>query len=94
MDNSSEDVLLIQTQKLLNICKNKILRLITEARWYIREKQLHADLDISTVAQVIQQYAVCYEARRHHHSNHLVLEQLDNADLQWRLQRKYPADLV
>jgi hypothetical protein len=43
--------------------KNKVLRGIVDAPWYIRNDSLHKDLDVETVNSVIKKYAQSHEQR-------------------------------
>ena len=62
------------------------------APWYISNEQLHRDLHIETVKQVVHRLAISYERRLHRHTN-IEAIQLLNAPLVTRLKRKTPTDI-
>lgn len=74
--------------------QNKALRNIVDAPWYIRNSDLHRDLNMETVDQVIKIFARSHEERLHHHVNIEVIQLLDNTELERRLKRKKPFELV
>jgi len=49
--------------------QNKVLRGIVNAPWYIRNTDLHRDLNMEMVTAVIRRFARKHEARLHQHSN-------------------------
>jgi hypothetical protein len=74
--------------------QNLILRAITNARQYVRNSELHSDLQIQWVRDVIRDFAIAHEERLHAHVNSEVIQLLDtNHDIR-RLKRKKPQDLV
>lgn len=74
--------------------QNKVLRNIVNAPWYIRNKDLHKDLKIETVADEIKKMAQKHEMRLHDHPNIEAIQLLDNREVIKRLQRKKPFELV
>lgn len=74
--------------------QNKVLRGIVNAPWYIRNDDLHRDLNIDFVAKVIQYYAEAHEQRLHRHVNVEAIQLLDNTDQVRRLKRTKPFELV
>jgi hypothetical protein len=74
--------------------QNRVLRGIVDAPWYIRNDNLHKDLDVATVDSVIKQYAQRHEQRLHRHINVETLQLLHNDGLVRRLQRRKPFELV
>lgn len=74
--------------------QNKVLRNIVNAPWYIRNKDLHKDLEIETVEESIKKFASRHEERLHKHANVEAIQLLDNTGLKRRLQRKKPFELV
>lgn len=79
---------------IIQRCQNKILRLITGAEWYQRNDRLHADLEVKTIDEAIQEAAENHEARLHKHINSEALQLLNTGDDLQRLKRKKPNDLV
>jgi hypothetical protein len=65
-----------------------------DATWYIRNVNLHKDLDVATVDSVIKQYAQRHEQCLHRHINVEALQLLHNDGLVRRLQRTKPFELV
>ena len=49
--------------------KNKVLRNIIDAPWYVRNADLHRDLKIETVTAEIKRFARKHEERLLHHEN-------------------------
>ena len=74
--------------------QNKMLRCAVNAPWYIRNSDLHRDLGIPTVREVIKQTATKHETRLSQHENPEALQLLDNDHLTRRLKRKKPFELV
>ena len=59
----------------------KVLRDIVNAPWYIRNTDLHRDLNVEMVTAVIRRFARKHEARLHHHVNVEAIQLLDNSAL-------------
>jgi hypothetical protein len=74
--------------------QNKILRNIISAPWYIRNNDLHRDLEVKVVSSEIQSFAQKHEERLHHHENVEAIQLLDNMGIARRLERKKPFELV
>uniref|UniRef100_A0A1B6CGK2 Reverse transcriptase domain-containing protein n=1 Tax=Clastoptera arizonana TaxID=38151 RepID=A0A1B6CGK2_9HEMI len=74
--------------------QNKVLRAIVNAPWYIRNDNLHKDLDVEIVDNVIKLYAQRHEQRLQQHVNIEAHQLLDNDDLIRRLKRVKPFELV
>jgi len=74
--------------------QNRILRGIVDAPWYIRNDNLHKDLDIETVDSVIKKYAQSHEQWLQGHINVEALQLLHYDDLVRRLKRTKPFELV
>jgi len=62
--------------------------------WYIRNNDLHRDLQVDVVSSEIQRFAQKHEGRLHHQENVEALQLLDIMGLVGRLQRKKPFELV
>lgn len=74
--------------------QNKVLRNIVNAPWYVRNNDLHRDLEVETVAGEIQKCARRHGARLLEHVNIEARELLDNTNIVRRLKRKKPFELV
>ena len=61
---------------------------MVDAPWYIRNSDLHRDLQLDVVSSKIQRFAQKHEGRLHHHENVDVKQLLDNTCIVRRLQRK------
>ena len=61
---------------------------IVSAPWYIRNNDLHRDLEVDAVSSEIQRFAQKHEERLHHHENGEAMQLLDNMGIVRRLQRK------
>ena len=55
---------------------------------YIRNNDLHRDLQVDVVSSEIQRFAQKHEGRLHHHENVQTIQLLDNMGIVRRLQRK------
>ena len=80
--------------KGLQVLQNRVLRNIVNAPWYIRNSDLHKELQVRTVKEEIKKIAKSHEDRLHKHPNVEVLQLLDNKDLVRRLKRIKPFELV
>jgi hypothetical protein len=71
-----------------------VLRIITDAPWYVPNTVIRRDLHIPTVKQEARKYSVSYRTRLDVHPNSLAnalfQEQLGNR----RLKRLYPGELA
>jgi hypothetical protein len=74
--------------------QNKALRNIVKSPWYVRNNDLHRDLEVDVMSSEIQRLAQKYEERLHHHENAEAIQLLDNMGIVCRLQRKKPFELV
>jgi hypothetical protein len=74
--------------------QNKVLRHMVNAPWYIRNNDLHRDLQVDVVPSEIQRFAQKHKGRLHHHENIEAIQLLDNMGIVCRLQRKKPFKLV
>lgn len=74
--------------------QNKFLKNAVNAPWYVRNTDLHRDLKMSLVSEVVKHYAVAHAERLEKHTNPEA-RRLANLDDQCRrLKRKKPNDLV
>jgi hypothetical protein len=70
------------------------LRNIVDAPWYVRNSDLHQDLEINTVDKEIIRSAWKHEERLHQHTSVEALQLLDNSDIVRRLKGVNPFELV
>ena len=68
--------------------QNRVLRSIVDAPWYIRNDNLHKDLDVETVNSVIKKYAQSHEQRLQRHINVEALQLLNKDGLVRRLKEQ------
>jgi hypothetical protein len=74
--------------------QNKVLRDIVNAPWYVRNVDLHRDLNMEMVTTAIQRFAQNHEERLHQHVNVEAIQLLNNSALVRRLKRTKPFELV
>ena len=67
---------------------------MVNAPWYVRNNNLHRDLQVNVVSSEIQRFAQKHEGRLHHHENVEAILLLDNAGIVRRLQREKLFELV
>lgn len=73
--------------------QNKVLRNIVKAPWYIRNADIHRDLNINTIAAEIKSKAEAHELKLLHHNNAEVPVLLNITGMPRRLNRFKPHDL-
>lgn len=81
-------------RRVIQTEQNKILRMITNARWFQRNGSLHDDLKIKLVDEVIADFAHRHERRLQKHPNPEVCILLKTGEDSRRLKRLKPKDLV
>ena len=74
--------------------QSRVLPGIVDAPWYIRNDNLHKDLDVETVDSVIKKYTQSHEQRLQRHINLEALQLLNNDGQVRRLKRTKPFELV
>jgi uncharacterized protein YeeX (DUF496 family) len=74
--------------------QNKVLKCIVNAPWYVRNSDLHRDLGIETVADIIVKFAKSHEKRLQDHINIEASRLLNVNNITRRLKRKKPFELV
>jgi hypothetical protein len=67
---------------------------MVNAPWYIRNNDLHRDLQVDVVSSEIQRFAQKHEGRLHQRENAEFIQLLDNMGIVHRLQREKPLELV
>lgn len=80
--------------KILQRQQNKILRIITNANWFMKNDDIHRDLNINTVREEIKEISKRYHLSIHQHVNPEIME-LPHRELvrPRRLKRLRPVDL-
>jgi hypothetical protein len=73
---------------------NKVLRDIVDAPWYIRNAELHRDIQIEMVTNETGKFAKKHEERRLHHVKVEGIQLLDNIELMRKLKKKKTFELV
>ena len=64
--------------RIIQTFQNKVLRTMVDAPWYVRNADIHRDLDVPTIKEEIKRFAKKHEERLHLHENAEVLQLLDN----------------
>jgi hypothetical protein len=72
----------------------KVLRIITDAPWYVPNAVKEHDLQVPSVRQEVRTFSVTYHARLEGHPNDLATSLLQHSPHNYRLKRYYPADLA
>jgi hypothetical protein len=67
---------------------------MVNAPWYIRNNDLHRDLQVDVVSRELQKVAQKHERRLYQHENVQATQLLDNVGIVRRLQRKKTFELV
>ena len=73
--------------------QNKFLRATVQAPWYVTNKQLHSELKVESVKEIIARRVDNYVARLHRHPNLEAIVLLDSTGDTCRLRRKRIFDL-
>lgn len=79
---------------IIQTSQNKFLRMITNAYRYVTNEEIHGDLEIKKVADVIRENALGHEKRLHNHINVEALLLLDTTGEVRRLKRVKPHELT
>ncbi|CAH2100509.1 unnamed protein product [Euphydryas editha] len=79
--------------EILQRFQSKMLRIITDAPWFVTNQQLHHDLEIRTVQEEIKHSIKSYRNRLENHPNILTVHLMNNITIIKRLKRKSPRDL-
>ena len=78
----------------IEIIQAKILRTMVHAPWYFRNDDIRWDLGIPTVKEEISRYSEKYISRIATHPNRQAAETFKTINMDRRLKRKHPADLI
>ena len=73
--------------------QSKLLRIITDAPWYVTNNRLHHDLELMTVSEEATKAARRYNTRLQQHPNTLATHLMRNKHIN-RLRRNEPQDLL
>lgn len=83
----------ISNIEILQRFQSKMLRIITNAPWFVTNQQLHHDLKIRTVQEEIKHSMTSYRHRLNNHPNTLATHLMGSDATFKRLKRKSPRDL-
>ena len=78
----------------IEVIQAKILRTIVNGPWYVRNDDIRRDLGITTVKEEINRYSEKYKSRIATQPNRLAAETYKTINMDRRLKRKHPADLI
>ena len=73
--------------------EHKLLGCIVNAPWYIQNTDLHRDLGMETVNEVIKKSAIAQQVRLETHVNEEAVQLLDVDNMTERLKRVKPHEL-
>jgi hypothetical protein len=73
--------------------QSKILRMITNAPWYVTNQTLHDDLNVALIKDVIQEKSINHQDKLGNHSNPILQPLLEQQQIR-RLKKLWPADLI
>ena len=79
---------------LIQRTQNKILRMITNAYRFVTNEEIHKDLKIKKVEEIIREFAIKHEMRLLAHPNFEATQLLDTTNEIRRLKRLTPHDLT
>jgi len=80
--------------EILGRFQSKVLRIITDAPWYVPNAVIKRDLQVLSALQEVRNYSVTYRQRIDDHPNSLAKSLLQSTNCNRRLKRYYPADLA
>jgi hypothetical protein len=73
--------------------QSKILRIITNAPWYVTNQTLHEDLNVPYITEVIQERSIKHHDKIKIHSNTILWPLLEQKHRR-RLKKPWPVDLI
>lgn len=79
---------------IIQTSQNKFLRMITNAYRYVTNEEIHKDLEIKRVADVVRENALRHEKKLHKHTNVEAILLLDTTGEVRRLKRVKPHELT
>ena len=81
--------------KIIQTFQNKVLRNMVGAPWYVRNADLHRDLKVEYVGDIVKQYAKAHNKRILTHVNPEIQNMVEEVPQTLRrLKRQKPIDLV
>jgi hypothetical protein len=78
---------------ILERFQSKVLRIITDAPWYVPNTMKRRDVRVLLVRQVVNNYSITYRHRLNNHPNRLAKTLFLGFTLNRRIKEYYPADL-
>lgn len=81
-------------RNIIQKCQNKFLRLITKAYRYVSNSEIHKDLKIKMINEVVEEYAGKHKKRLLNHTNVEAIQLLDTTHETRRLKRTKPHELI
>jgi hypothetical protein len=79
---------------ILERFQSKVLRIITDAPWYVPNAVITRDVQVPTVRRAVRTYSVTYKQRLTDHPNRLASSLFQGPRYTRRLKRYYPEDLA
>lgn len=79
---------------IIQRCQNYALRMITNARWYQKNEDLHADMQIKTIEETIQELVLTHSLRLRQHVNVGAANLLNFGEDVRRLKRRKIQDMM
>ena len=80
--------------KVFQSFQNKVLGTIVNSPWYIRNADLHRDLDIEEVSKEILKFAAAHDLRLRRHVNEQASSLVQTVGSERRLESVRPNDLA
>lgn len=80
--------------EILERYQSKVLRIITDAPWYVSNKIITRDLHINSVKEEISKFSKSYAAKIQHHPNNLAKHLMEITPIRRRLKKISPYDLL
>jgi hypothetical protein len=79
---------------ILEIFQSKVLRIITNAPWYVPNTVIRRDLRVPPFRHEVRTFSITYRHRLENHPNRLATSLFSGPAFSRRLKRRYPADLA
>ena len=80
--------------EILERFQSKVLRIITDALWYVSNAVIKRDLKVLSVRQEVRNYSVTYRQRLNDHPNRLEKSLFQRTQYNPMPKQYYPADLA
>jgi uncharacterized protein YeeX (DUF496 family) len=81
------------SNQVIQRCQNKVIRCTVNAPWYVRNNDLHRDLGIETITDIIAKFDKSHEKRLQDHIIFEASRLLNVNNITKRLKRKKPFEL-